>query len=357
MEHANASAGFERERRYLVRAFDRSVLGNPSRFIQQGYFDVLGDRSFRVRVLDGMEAVLTLKKGSGESRWEDERPLGLDPADLMLQATPYAIEKRRRKIEGWDFDVFEGPLSGIVLAEYETHGDELAPALPPWITDAIDVTDSLTNLHLARLAREISGDAADAVRAYLAPRLPKIVLTGGPCSGKSALMAELARAHGSALHCVPEVATILIAQVGISPSTPGFQSVVYRVQRSFEEAAELQAIADGKRAVLLDRGTVDALAYMAGGEAEFLRLTGKTAASERSRYAKVLCLAAAPRDVFEREKRNNAARAEEFDQAVERGTLVTDAWAPGGNADVIDGDTWPEKLACAVRAIESLLAA
>ncbi len=357
MEQVLSGPGIERERRYLVRAFDQSVLDKPSRHIRQGYFDVLGERSFRVRVLDAMEAVVTLKTGTGESRLEHELPLNLDAAELMLTVTPYALDKKRRKIDGWDFDVFEGPLSGIVLAEYETHGDEAAPALPPWITDAIDVTDSLTNLHLARLAREISGDATDAVRAHLAPRLPKIVLTGGPCSGKSAMMAEIALAYGAVLHCVPEVATILIAQVGISPSTPGFQSIVYRVQRSFEEAAELQAIADGKRAVLLDRGTVDALAYMAGGEEEFLRLTGKTAAHERSRYAKVLCLAAAPRDVFEREKRNNLARAEEFDQAVERGTLVTDAWAPGGNADVVDGTTWKEKLACAVRALESVLAA
>jgi len=357
MGQANAGASIERERRYLVRDFNPAVLSHPSKLIHQGYFDVLGDQSFRVRVIDGKQAVVTLKKGTGESREEDERSLNLDAAELMIGVTPYRVEKRRRKIEGWDFDVFEGPLSGIVLAEYETSGDETAPALPPWITDAIDVTDSLTNLHLARLAREISGDATDAVRAHLAPRLPKVVLTGGPCSGKSALMAELSREYGAVLHCVPEVATILIAQVGISPSTPGFQSVVYRVQRSFEEAAELQAIADGKRAVLLDRGTVDALAYMAGGEAEFLRLTGKTAASERSRYARVLCLAAPPRDVFEREKRNNPARSEEFDQAVERGTLVTDAWAPGGNTDIVDGNTWEEKLGCALRSLVPILAA
>ncbi len=347
----------ERERRYLVRNFDRDVLARPSKLIHQGYFDVLGDRSFRVRVIDGKEAVVTLKKGTGESREEDERELNLKAAELMLDATPYRVAKRRRKIGGWDFDVFEGPLSGIVLAEYETDGDEPAPSLPYWITDATDVTDSLTNLHLARLAREISGDAIDAVRAHLVPRLPKIVLTGGPCSGKSKLMEAFARDYGFALHCVPEVATILITLVGILPSTPGFQSTVYRVQRSFEEAAELQAIADGKRAVLLDRGTVDALAYMADGEAEFLRLTGKTAASERARYHRVLCLAAAPRDVFEREKRNNAARSEEFGQAVERGTLVTNAWAPGGNTLVVDGDTWEEKLASAVRAIAPLLAA
>lgn len=281
----------ERERRWLVKEFDLEIIERASNVltITQGYFDVLGERSFRVRMMRDMEgerAVVALKEGVGEVRTERELPIALDAARMMLDATPYKINKVRFCIDGFELDRFGGPLKGIVLLEYEAKGDEPFPELPSWVKSAVDVTDSLTNLHLARMAKEIDGDVSDHVALFLELKLPKIVLTGGPCSGKSTLMREIETKYGYCVHCVPEVATILISQVGIHPDANDekhnarFQKILYRVQRSFEEAAELQALKDGKKVIVVDRGTLDVVAFMHGEEAwsrfRFKNVDGKT---------------------------------------------------------------------------------
>lgn len=356
----------ERERRWLVQNFDRDVLMHLSHSttITQGYFDVQGERSFRVRILhdtEGERAVVTLKEGTGEVRTEREYPIDLTVARMMLEVTPYKIQKIRFKINGFELDRFGGPLKGIVILEYEAHGDEPIPLLPPWIYDAIDVTDSLTNLHLARMAKELVGDATEHVSRYLEPKLPKIVLTGGPCSGKSTLMQEIVEKYGRLVHCVPEVATILIAQVGMMPSMTDekhnarFQQILYRVQRSFEEAAELQALKDGKKAIILDRGTLDAVAYMHGEDRwtrqiHFMVATGLSVSDELKRYQQVICLAPPTREVYEAARHNNSARSESYEQAVLLAERTREAWRVRDEEawssfrfKMVDGKTWNEK--------------
>lgn len=368
----------ERERRWLVRDYDRKYVFRTEvihMHIQQGYFDVLGERSFRVRVIglgEDKHAVITLKEGSGEIRTERELPIDLAAAELMLESTPYQIEKdRARFFDGWELDSFGGTLNGITLLEYEAHGDEPIPPLPAWIHDAIDVTDSLTNLHLARMAKEICGDANEHVSRYLEPKLSKIVLTGGPCSGKSTFMRDVVEKYGHLVHCVPEVASILIAQVGILPSMTDanhndrFQQILYRVQRSFEEAAELQAIKDGKEVIILDRGTLDAVAYFNAEtndqrQALFSIATGISVSHELKRYMAVLYLAPPSREVYEAEGRNNAARSESYEQAIALAHRTHDAWhvrceEPWSRwrFTIADGATWNEKRDAAFKILES----
>jgi len=354
----------ERERRWLVKDFDRGVLesfGVIRKYIRQGYFDVLGERSFRVRIIDGKKAVVTLKTGSGEYRTEREHEINLEAANVMFDATTYVVGKTRYVIDGWELDLFDGSLQGIVVLEYEAHGDEPIPELPSWIHDAIDVTDSLTNLHLARMAKEISGDVNEHVSRYLEPKLPKIVLTGGPCSGKSTLMREIMEKYGDRVHCVPEVATILIAQVGILPDAKDeahnarFQKILYRVQRSFEEAAELQAIKDGKQVIILDRGTLDAVAYFEGEineqrQALFSIATGVNVRDELKRYDQVIYLAPPSREVYEAQRTNNAARLETFEQAMKLADRTCEAWLVREIPEWsyfrfkhVGGNTWEEK--------------
>lgn len=272
----------ERERRWLVRKFDHNVLERAIEAITitQGYFDVLGERSFRVRISRDIaeRSVITLKEGRGEVRTEREESIGLVAARMMLDATPYKIKKRRFCIDGFELDRFGGELKGIVILEYEAKGDEPIPPLPSWIHDAVDVTDSLTNLHLARMAKELSGDANDHVSRFLEPtKLPKIVLTCRYGSMKSTLMCEIEAKYGDRVHCVPEVATILISQVRIHQDANSetnlarFQKILSHVQHSFEEAAELQAIKDGKKAIVLDRISHDEFIFMKGVQAELRR--------------------------------------------------------------------------------------
>jgi CYTH domain-containing protein/predicted ATPase len=358
----------ERERRWLVKEWLPTMLKKAkTKKIVQGYFDILGDRSFRVRIVDSKYAVVTLKKGSGEVRTEHELAIDIDAARVMLEATSFRVEKCRYLIDGWELDIFEGSLSGIVILEYEARGDEPIPSLPSWIHRAIDVTDALTNLHLARMSKEIEDDAVGQVTRFLEPKLPKIVLTGGPCSGKSTLMREIQEKFGHFVHCVPEVATILVTQVGIRPDSEDeahngrFQKILYRVQRSFEEAAELQALKDGKKAIVLDRGTLDAVAYFNATTSEqrqalFEKTTGLSVFEELQRYALVLFLESPPSHVYQIMCQNNPARTETYDQAIALSERTRDAWIVTGQIvhlffifKSVAGSTWNEKREAAFK--------
>ena len=77
----------------------------------------------------------------------------------------------------------------------------------------------------------------------------KIVLTGGPCCGKTTLIEALAKKGHSVMD---EVARELIAQ-GITPKLPSFQEAIYDLQ------LERESVLNGL--VFLDRGVCDCFAY------------------------------------------------------------------------------------------------
>lgn len=106
--------------------------------------------------------------------------------------------------------------------------------------------------------------------------MKKIVLTGGPCSGKSTVMRALREEFGDQAVLVPEAATVLLE--GGFP-VPGrdlvwslewqaaFQSAVVALQRSFETTYALKGT--GTRIMVCDRGILDGAAYTPGGVHDF----------------------------------------------------------------------------------------
>ena len=86
----------------------------------------------------------------------------------------HRLVKTRHGIDGWELDIFEGPLAGIVILERELRSaDELPPSLPAWVLEAVDVTDILTNGRLAKLATRIrkrGGNARMEVERIIAKR-------------------------------------------------------------------------------------------------------------------------------------------------------------------------------------------
>ncbi len=105
------------------------------------------------------------------------------------------------------------------------------------------------------------------------PKLFKIVLTGGPCGGKTTALARLSeffRTHGFRVFTVPEAATTLwsngvaLADVLASKETQyWFQDTVLEFQVHLEDGVERIARSLGKPAVILcDRGTLDGAAYV-----------------------------------------------------------------------------------------------
>lgn len=350
------------ERRFVVSSYDPETHRAPHRRIEQGYLVNMPGYYLRVRIVDGDTAVLAKKFGSGLVRDEVRHDVDLATGRFLLESCPYSLTKTRYLREGWTVDVFDGPLTGLVLAEFRMDDPRQDVTLPPWIHRAKEVTDSLTNLHLARMARDLEEGDESAIRDRLPRHLPKIILTGGPCSGKSSAMSALREEFAGVLHCVPEVATIVIAQVGIRPpfddrfALRRFQQTIYRVQHSFEEASEIHAGRENKKGMLLDRGSVDNAAYLPEGLDEFERICRTERGYEYSRYDLVIYLEVPSEEIFERNRANNPARTETYAQAKALGDRIKKVWRGHPRFIVVsDHPTWEEKLGVVRAAIHGIL--
>jgi CYTH domain-containing protein/predicted ATPase len=353
---------YEIERRFLVSSLDTKAELGQAVSIIQGYFEIpFPEHSLRVRIMDGKEAVVTQKLGSGIRRREIEHPIALDTANLLLESCVHIIEKDRYFCQGWSIDFFHYPLKGLVLAEKEISSVFEKVDLPEWMKRATEVTDSLSNLHLARLATDLKGVSTEPltqIYQMLSGKIPRIVLTGGPCSGKSSIMESLKSVVGRRVHCVPETAAIIISQVGIKP-VPGdplavqrFNRTIYRIQKIFEATSAEYAISQGKQALVLDRGSVDNAAYMSGGLEEMENIYKTSRQSEYAQYDLVVCLEVPPFDVYERMKSNNPARSENYEQAKKLGDRIKEVWMGHPNFCIISGESgWKEKEEAAMKVI------
>jgi predicted ATPase len=216
---------------------------------------------------------------------------------------------------------------------------------------------------LARIAYDLRGETPSGpVRDLIVRDVPKIVLTGGPCSGKSSVMTALRNERSNLLQCVPEVATIIIEQVGIKPpigdrlGMKTFQRTIYRVQLGFEKGSSQQALRDGRSALLLDRGTVDGAAYMENGLRDMEQIFRTSTQDEYDRYHGVICMDVPPRKIYEANKSNNPARYETYEQAAETGRRIREVWSGHPNFRFISNDgSWEDKLQQARIALNNLL--
>ncbi len=127
--------------------------------------------------------------------------------------------------------------------------------------------------------------------------MKKIVLTGGPCGGKTKIFNRLKKEFADSIVFVPEVATMLMEggypRDGSSPSEEWlnkFQTVVLKNQLRVEAEALEEAGKRGLSVIICDRGALDGSAYVPGGEEVFCALTGTDAKELASRYDLVLHL-------------------------------------------------------------------
>lgn len=335
----------ELERRWIIKPTDRRYLGGTPVHIQQGYFDRPHDDTLRVRIMDGERAKLANKTGVGEARGEDEVDIALEPARWLYRRCNWFVEKQRYHFGCWEIDAFRGPLEGLVIAEYERQADEPRDIeIPDWFGVATEVTETVDNFRLARMAYDLSQLASDRPiqEILLAKRVPTFVLTGGPCSGKSTALEAIRAEMGAEIHTVPEVATILIAQLGFIPNPAkaeddvAFQRALARIQLDFEALAMRQAVAAGKRGIVLDRGLRDGGAYMEGGWPAIRKLI-PLPAEQNALYDVVAILEMPPRDVYERHRSNNAARRETYDEASRLGSAIREAWNGHRNVHLAEG--------------------
>ncbi len=115
----------------------------------------------------------------------------------------------------------------------------------------------------------------------------RIVLTGGPGAGKTAVLELVRKSLCDHVRVLPESAGILFAGGFPRGTTSGLrraaQRAIFYVQR------ELETI-DGEAAIeLCDRGTVDSLAYWPGPD-DFFASVGTSLADQYARYHAVIHL-------------------------------------------------------------------
>lgn len=144
----------------------------------------------------------------------------------------------------------------------------------------------------------------------------KIVLTGGPCAGKTTLAEMLGRAFQHSVVHVPESASLLFT--GGFPRFPApearraTQRAIFQVQRELEAAYSAEFPG---RALVLDRGTVDGAAYWPEGPAEYFAALGTTLEAELARYDHVIYLESAAEKDYLVHKEANPHRRETWEEA------------------------------------------
>ncbi len=357
----------EHERRWIVSSVDDSCLnGARAELIRQGYFGI--PSGMRVRITgtgDDRTAEMMVKTGRGISRTERPAPMNLQSAGLALESTPFRIRKRRYYTsDGFEVNFYRDNLDGLITVEREMTSPDLRLKTPGWAHDPVEVTDTVCDKLLASLSYDFEeSPGADALRAMLTRRLPRIVLTGGPCSGKSTAIRQLTLDFPEAFHVIPEVATIAIREVGVAPpfddrpALRRYNRAFGGIQRWFEMLALYQATRDSKHAVLMDRGTMDNAAYVPGGVAEIESIYMTSAADEYARYDAVIDISVPSADVYRRQMGNNPARYESYDDVLRLARHTIFAWGGHPNHVVVpDFPTWEEKYAAIRQAVMKQLA-
>ena len=197
-------------------------------------------------------------------------------------------------------------------------------------------------------------------------QITKIVITGGPCAGKTTGMGRIQKEfsrHGYKVLFVAETATELITG-GVAPWTlvtnEEYQKCQVSLQKRKEEIFEQAAARMGAEKVLIvcDRGVMDNRAYMNDVEFEnVMRALDLNEVEERDQYDAVFHLTTAAKGALEAYTlSNNGARTETPEEAIEVDDRLIAAWTGHPHLRVIDNSTsFEEKLNRLVAEIASFL--
>ena len=197
-------------------------------------------------------------------------------------------------------------------------------------------------------------------------KITKIVITGGPCAGKTTALSWIQNAflkQGYTVLFVSETATELISG-GVAPWTCGsnldYQKCQVRLQKEKEDIYEQAARSMPAEKILIvcDRGVLDNKVYMTDEEFEtVLESLHTNEVVERDRYDAVFHLVTAAKGALEAYTlANNAARTETPEQAAALDDKLIAAWTGHPHLRVIDNSTsFEDKLERLLAEITSFL--
>ncbi len=197
--------------------------------------------------------------------------------------------------------------------------------------------------------------------------IPRIVLTGGPCAGKTTALAKMstwASNHGFTPLLVPEAATLLI-NGGLNPTHPAFQKLVLshvlRVEEDFHHYAQSLQATGEKPLLICDRGLCDQRAYMdADAFATLCAGYGIMPYKSRDeRYAGIIFLRSAAVGAPEfYSSVSNKTRYETLEEAAALDERTLHAWMGAPHLSIINneiGVSFDTKIQAAVAALSRII--
>ncbi|XP_072024351.1 TRPL translocation defect protein 14-like [Amphiura filiformis] len=201
----------------------------------------------------------------------------------------------------------------------------------------------------------LNGEIVNEISQKKAKKVYKVVLTGGPCGGKTtgqAFVSTFFENLGWKVFRVPETATHLLSG-GIKVMELD-EEEAYRFQYNLIQTMlftentyfELAESSEQNCLIICDRGTMDAVSYMMKGHWERMKeeFNWDNISMRDKRYDQVIHLVSAAKGAEDfYTKDNNAARFEDCNEAKESDDRTCQAWVGHPYFDVIDNSTGFER--------------
>lgn len=167
--------------------------------------------------------------------------------------------------------------------------------------------------------------------------LKRVVLTGGPGGGKTAVLELIRQSFCEHVRVLPEAASIVFGggfpREEDDECRKAAQRAIYHVQRQLEIAAESHHPA----IILCDRGTIDGVAYWPGSPDTLWQSLSTRAVQELDRYAAVIHLRTPPLELGYNHQ--NPVRTETPEVAAAIDLRILDAWATHQNRCVVESSS------------------
>lgn len=193
----------------------------------------------------------------------------------------------------------------------------------------------------------------------------RIVLTGGPSSGKTAIYKLLREKFGSRAIFSPEAALVL-ANGGFPMPRPElpwsydwqvlFQDAVFNLQINLEEVCNFEAKATNTKVIVFDRGILDGAAYFRRGLEEFEQRYSVDSLSCLSRYSTVIHLdsiANYGQKYFD--KFVGTEKFHNFKQSLEYDKRSYDVWSGHRELTIVHSKDIEEKKQIVIETIENII--
>ena len=212
-------------------------------------------------------------------------------------------------------------------------------------------------LEMAKRLADALGVSLDALTTAEKPKkqISKIVVTGGPCAGKTTALSWIQNTFskmGYTVLFVDETATELInggAAPWMTESMQDFQTYLTQLQLDKEQAfADIaQTLKAEKVLIVCDRGTLDASAYISRAEFDYvLKKLNTNEVALRDQYDAVFHLVTTAKGAESfYTLSNNTARTESIEQAAQLDDRLIAVWTGHPHFRVLDNSTdFEEKM-------------